>query len=105
MSQVTVESTIAGALTQGCFSSQKYVDTVPRKRAHTPSVNRKGTPGLFITPKGELWPGSMGRRPWTIAKMELPSSELVWAWSRGRKGESRRGRDKMFRKVKEGGVK
>ena len=31
----------------GLFSSQKYVDTVPRKRAHTSSVNRKGLPGLF----------------------------------------------------------
>ena len=28
-------------------SLQKYVDTVPRKRAHTSSVNRKGLPGLF----------------------------------------------------------
>lgn len=31
----------------GLFSSQKSVDSVPRKRAHTSSVNRKGLSGLF----------------------------------------------------------
>ena len=88
----------------GLFSSQKYVDFVPRKRAHTSSVNRKGLPGLFHHSKRRIVARECGQK--TLDNRQWSCPALNSFGPGAEKCESRRrGRDKMFSKVKEGGVK
>lgn len=71
MSQVTVESTIAGALTQGCFHHRSMWTLFPGNEP-TLSVNRRTSRALSSLQKGNcgqgVWAEDLGQSP-----MELPS--------------------------------
>lgn len=86
----------------GLFSSQKYVDTVPRKRAHTSSVNREGTSRALSSLQKEFVAREYGQKTLDNRQWSCPVSEPLFGPEQRKEGESRRGRDKMFRKVKEG---
>ena len=85
------------------FSSQKSVDSVPRKRAHTSSVNRKGLSGLFHHSKRRVVARECGQKTLDNHQWSCPALNSLGPGAE--EGSVRaEGKGKMFRKVREGGV-